>query len=122
MPWKHEWVEPEVAFVCHQWVSGPTPNERTLHYIDVYHAYKDDNWGERLSYWYTLHDGDPANHPPHISGTDHTVFEFDIRSFPTYDDSLGHRDIMQQAIDKNLCTIEDVMIYIEKAHHVSHDH
>ena len=116
MPWKHQWVEPEIAFLC------TTQDKGRPSTITVYHAYKENDYYERLCWWYTLHDGDPASHPPHISGTDHTVFEFDIRTFPTYDKTLDHRTIFQQAVDQKLCTIEDVFIYIQKAHNVSHDH
>jgi hypothetical protein len=116
MPWKHEWVEPELAFTVTKYTPGSKAKSAALWIYQVFHAYKNDNYNERLSYWYTLHDGDPANHPPEMSDLDHTYFEFDIRDFPTYDDSLEHNEIIQLAIDRELCTIEDVFIHIEKAH------
>ena len=109
MPWKHEWVEPEVAFQVA--IQVGTQNWKD---INVYHVYKDNNVNARLTYWYTLCDG--------TSDGDSDSLEFDIRSFPTYDESWDHHRIMQTAIDTSLCTIEDVFIYIEKAQHVSHDH
>jgi hypothetical protein len=113
MPWKHEWVDPEFAFQVVVTKPSTKTKAASVWPYNVYHAYKDNNWNERLSYWYTLHDGDPANHPPHISNVDHTVFEFDIRTFPTYHEGMSHNYIMQLAIDRELCTIEDVMIYIQ---------
>jgi hypothetical protein len=100
MPWNHEWVPPEVAFYIH------TPDDED---IPVFHAYKNNEWNHRLSYWYTLHDGSYLD----ADDQDISHLEFDIRSFPTYDVSMDHQDIMQCAYDNALCTIEDVMIYIE---------
>ena len=103
MPWKHEWVPPEVAFYIQ------TPDDED---IPVFHAYKDNNYCERLCYWYTLHDGS------HLDADDQDIshLEFDIRSFPTYNESMDHQAIMQCAYDNALCTIEDVFIHIEQAH------
>ena len=111
MPWRTEWINPELAFVCYK--IGPTPIHQT---IRVYHCYKNHESDSRLTYWYTLNYdgldswGDPTS-----------VHQFDIREFATYDETLSHREILQQAIDNNLCTIEDIFIHIERAHHVSHD-
>ena len=102
MPWKHEWVEPELAFKCSTY--SKTNGRKT---INVYHTYKDHEHDERLTYWYTLGDGlDSWDDPT-------TIHNFDIRDFPTYDETLSHRHIMQLAIDRQLCTIEDVLIYIQ---------
>tara|TARA_R100000988_G_scaffold88793_1_gene52098 strand:+ start:3434 stop:3820 length:387 start_codon:yes stop_codon:yes gene_type:complete len=120
MPWKHEWVQPDLAFTVTKFKPTTKTERASLWIYQVFHAYKNDDYNERLSYWYTLHDGDPANHPPAMSDVDHTYFEFDIRDFPTYDHSMdydkhGHQVIMQQALDADLCTIEDVFLHIEKA-------
>ena len=103
MPWKHEWVEPEVAF---QVAIQVAPKE--WQDINVYHTYKNNDATERLCYWYTLCDG--------TSGQDSDSLDFDIREFPTYDESWDHHRIMQTAIDTNLCTVEDVFLHMEKAH------
>ena len=111
MPWKHEWVDPEIAFqVVVTKPSTPTKAASVWPY-EVYHVYKDDNWNERLSYWYTLHDGYDTN--GHFSDNDTTNYEFDIREFPTYHEELEHQHIIQLAIDRELVTIEDCFIYIQ---------
>ena len=107
MPWKHEWVDPELAFKCSTY--SPSTGRKT---IRVYLSYKDENWAEPLDYHYTLHDGKPQTDTSHASNA-HGIFDFDIRDFATYDESLTHHQIMQAAIDQELCTIEDIMIYIE---------
>ena len=107
MPWKHEWVDPELAFKCSTY--SPSTGRKT---IRVYLAYKDDNWAEPLDYHYTLHDGKPQTDTTYANNR-HGIFDFDIRDFPTYHDDLTHQHIMQLAIDRQLCTIEDVMIYIQ---------
>ena len=103
MPWKHEWVPPEVAFYIH------TPDDED---IPVFHAYKDNDHCERLCYWYTLHGEAQLD----TDDQDISHLEFDIRIFPTYDISMEHQDIMQSAYDTNLCTIEDVFLCVETAH------
>ena len=110
MPWQHTWVEPEVAFQVA--IQVGTQNWKD---INVYHTYKDDDWNERLTWWYTLHDGQPQTDTTHASNA-HGIFDFDIREFPTYDESWDHHRILQTAIDTNLCTIEDIFIHTEKAH------
>tara|TARA_A100001391_G_scaffold205404_2_gene205791 strand:- start:1533 stop:1877 length:345 start_codon:yes stop_codon:yes gene_type:complete len=113
MPWKHEWVDPEIAFVC---TLNSDPEPAIVH---VYHAYKDDNWIERLSYWYTLHDGYDTN--GRFSSNDTSHYEFDIRDVPTYHENQSHRHILQLAIDRGLVTIEDCFIYIQKVNNAPHD-
>tara|TARA_R100000234_G_scaffold119896_1_gene104222 strand:+ start:1102 stop:1470 length:369 start_codon:yes stop_codon:yes gene_type:complete len=112
MPWKHEWVDPELAFTCHKFTKMKGAQYSQCTYIPVYRAYKDDNYNEPLSYWYTLHDGAPETDTNHASNH-HGIFDFDIRDFPNYDETLSHQHIIQTAIDQELCTIEDVMIYIQ---------
>ena len=108
MPWKHEWVDPEVAFqVVVTKPSTPTSAASVWPY-DVYHVYKDDNYNERLSYWYTLHSGyDPDGT---YAAQDTTHYHFDIREVPTYNEDMRHVDIL------DLCTIEDCFIHFERAH------
>ena len=102
MPWKHKWVEPKLAFTC-----SPSNNPDGRKTINVYHTYKNHEHDERLTYWYTLGDGlDSWDDPTH-------VHDFDIRDFPTYHQTLSHQQIMQAAIDQDLCTIEDILIYIQ---------
>ena len=79
----------------------------------MYHCYKNNEYGEPLTYWYTLGDGldswgDPTG-----------IHDFDIRNFATYHETLSHQQIMQLAIDRKLCTIEDVMIYMHPINRVS---
>ena len=116
MPWKNEWVKPDVAFRVAIELSPGTWRDR-----NVYHAYKEDDYYNRLNFWYTLHDGTPETNLNHTNNR-HGIFDFDIREFPTYDESWDHHRILQTAIDTNLCTIEDIFIHTEKAHNVSHDH
>lgn len=107
MPWETNWIPPELAFKCHHFVQFKGARYRHLQYINVYHCYKNDDHDNRLTYWYTLGDGlDSWGDPTH-------VHNFDIRTFPTYDATLSHQQIMQLAIDRGLCTIEDIIIYIE---------
>ena len=114
MPWKHEWVDPEVAFqVVVTKPSTPTSAASVWPY-DVYHVYKDDNYNERLSYWYTLHSGyDPDGT---YTAQDTTHYHFDIREVPTYNEDMRHVDILDLAIRSGLCTIEDCFIHCERAH------
>ena len=114
MPWKHEGVDPEVAFrIVITKPSTPTKAASVWPY-DVYHVYKNDNYAERLSYWYTLHSGyDPDGT---YTAQDTTHYHFDIRDVPTYDQSLNHQDILDLAIKRGLVTIEDCFIYFERAH------
>ena len=49
MPWKHEWVDPEVAFQIVIFKPGKPPQAASVWPYDVYHVYKNDNYGERLS-------------------------------------------------------------------------
>ena len=49
MPWKHEWVEPEVAFqIVITKPSTPTAAASVWPY-DVYHVYNNADYDERLS-------------------------------------------------------------------------
>ena len=114
MPWKHEWVEPEVAFQIVIFKPGKPPQAASMWPYDVYHVYKDDNYSERLSYWYTLHDGRNADGT--YTAGDLTQYHFDIRAVPTYDENLRHEDVLQLAIKRGLCTVEDCFIYFERAH------
>ena len=107
MPWKTEWIPPELAFMCTRFIQLKGALYKTAQTIKVYHCYKNNEHDARLTYWYTLGNGldswgDPTN-----------VHNFDIRDFPTYDETLSHQQIMQAAIDQDLCTIEDIMIYIQ---------
>ena len=114
MPWKHEWVEPEVAFqIVITKPSTPTDAASVWPY-DVYHVYNNDDYDERLSYWYTLHSGyDPDGT---YTAQDTTHYHFDIREVHTYDINLPHEDVLNLAIAQGLCTIEDCFIYFERAH------
>ena len=102
MPWKYEWVEPELAFTCSPYDSTNNPGK-----INVYHTYKDNEIDNRLTYWYTLGNGLDS------WGDSTRVHDFDIRDFPTFNQTMSHQQIMQAAINQNLCTIEDIMIYIQ---------
>ena len=108
MPWQVKWIPPELAFTCHHFVQIDGARYKQRRNINVYHCYKNEEPENRLTYWYTLGDGldswgDPTN-----------VHNFDIRNFATYDKTLSHQQIMQAAIDRELCTIEDIMIYIHQ--------
>ena len=107
MPWRTKWVKPKLAFKCHRFVRFARAQYKHRQAINVYHCYKDDDHDQRLTYWYTLGDGlDSWGDPTHIHN-------FDLRDFPTYDETLSHQQIMQTAIDQELCTIEDIMIEIQ---------
>ena len=114
MPWKHEWIDPEIAFqIVITKPSTPTQAASVWPY-DVYHVYNNDDYDERLSYWYTLHSGyDPDGT---YTAQDTTHYHFDIRDVPTYDEDLRHEDVLQLAIKRGLVTIEDCFIYFERAH------
>ena len=114
MPWKHEWVDPEVAFQIVITKPSTQTSAASVWPYNVYHVYKDENYGERLCYWYTLHNGlDPDG--TYTQG-DSTRYHFDIREVPTYDADLRHEDVLQLAIKRGLVTIEDCFIYFERAH------
>ena len=100
MPWINKYIEPDLAFKCHKWTKMKGAQYAQVHFIEVYHAYKNNDYHNRLQYWYTLHNG----------------VGLDVETW-----DISHQEILQQAIDNNLCTIEDVFIHIQKAHHVSHD-
>lgn len=114
MPWKHEWVDPEVAFQIVITKPSTATEPASVWPYDVYHVYKDDNYCERLTYWYTLHDGYDTD--GRFSEGDTSNYEFDIRNVPTYDGALSHEEVLQLAIERGLCTIEDCFIYFEHAH------
>ena len=114
MPWKHEWVDPEIAFQIVIFKPSKPPEAASMWPYDVYHVYKDDNYGERLSYWYTLHNGRNADGT--YTAGNLTQYHFDIRDVPTYDKDLRHEDVLQLAIKRGLCTVEDCFIYFERAH------
>ena len=114
MPWKHEWVDPEVAFQIVITKPSTTTKPASVWPYNVYHVYKDENYNERLCYWYTLHDGfDPDGT---YTARQTTHYHFDIREVPTYDINLRHEDVLQLAIKRGLVTIEDCFIYFERAH------
>jgi len=114
MPWKHEWVDPEVAFQVVVTKPSTQTSAASVWPYDVYHVYKDDNYNERLSYWYTLHSGyDPDGT---YTAQDTTHYHFDIREVPTYNEDMRHVDILDLAIRSGLCTIEDCFIHFERAH------
>lgn len=121
MPWKTEWRPPELAFTCHKFTRMKGAQYAQCHYVKVYLAYKDADWDLPYDYIYTLHDGSPGTTKAHASNR-HGIFDFDIRDFATYDESLTHQQIMQAAIDQELCTIEDVMIYIQPTNRGSDAH
>ena len=56
--------------------------------ITVYHTYKDDNWNDRMEYWYST---DPTE-------SDDDDYEFDIRNLKEYNPEKSHRDIIKEAI------------------------
>lgn len=78
MPYATFWVPPDVALVHHG--------------IPVYHAYREDDYDDPLTYWYTLN--------PH--STDDDDF-FDIRDFPVDDcdptDPRTHPAILRVLLD-----------------------
>ena len=114
MPWRHEWIEPELAFTVYLTKASTPEKPASIWPYYVYHVYKDDNAAERLCYWYTLHDGrDPDG--TYTEG-DLTQYHFDIRDVPTYDPQLEHEQILQRAVQSGLCTIEDCFIYFDRAH------
>lgn len=73
MPYKREWVDPEVA-VEHKGVK-------------IYHAYDEQEFDERLSYWFSV--------------DTQGEFLFDIRDLKTKGDDgpEGRADILRRAID-----------------------
>jgi hypothetical protein len=112
MPWKHEWVPAQLAFTVTQ-IQPETPERKKAVWpYNIYHAYKDNNWGERLAYWYTLHDGFNSD-GTHCMDPTLWRFEFDIRDLPNFDDNLNHKDILQIAINQNLCTINNDILHIK---------
>jgi hypothetical protein len=87
MPYRTEWIEPEV-FLTHKGIT-------------VYHCYNDDDFDDCLHYWYTTSDQD-----------DHTC-DFDVRELPTYhaicddeckDEDEGDREVIIDAIDRGILT------------------
>jgi len=68
-----QWVEPELFFEH----DG----------IRVYHAYKEGDWQNRLSYHYTL---DPCDEEGGV---------FDVRTLPGYEEEADHRRLIATAID-----------------------
>ena len=106
MPWKHEWVDPETAIQVVVTKPSTKTHAASVWPYEVYHVYKNDNYCERLCWWYTLHDG-------HCSAHDTSDYEFDIRTVPTYHENQSHQEILQLAIDRELVTIEDCFIYIQ---------
>lgn len=79
----YAWVEPDVA-VEHNGVT-------------IYHTYKEDDYNQRLFYWYTVDQGESSS--------------FDIRDLPEYDRTLSHEDILRRAIDnKSLLLMEEIEI------------
>jgi hypothetical protein len=107
MPWNTEWIEPKLAFQVVKHKPSSVTEAASVWPYNVYHCYKNNDADHRLTYWYTLGNGlDSWGDPTH-------VHNFDIRDFPTYDETLSHQQIMQAAIDQDLCTIEDIMIDIQ---------
>jgi hypothetical protein len=103
MPYKTEWVEPDVF---HMYIHPVTKAETV-----VYHAYKDNDADEVLSYWYALYTGE--------EDFDEGI-EFDVRELPHYrvedeprydPNHVGeyfraereyHKKVIEQSIELNL--------------------
>jgi hypothetical protein len=75
MPWRTEWVAPEV-FLEHEGVV-------------VYHSYKDNDMGSRMTYWYTTN----PEHCEEIGG-EVDPYEFDVRDL-----TVDARDAPRQVVD-----------------------
>jgi len=97
MPWQTSWVDPELF----------------LEYkgVKVYHTYKDDDFEERLMYWYAIYP----------TGCFHDDYiEFDVRNLPapaginlSTMEKLSnyaelHRKIIEHAIDQGYITQKGV--------------
>lgn len=67
----YAWVDPDVVLEHSE--------------VTIFYAYKEDDYNQRLSYWYTVDVGEQST--------------FDIRDLPEYDPDLPHEDILCRAID-----------------------
>ena len=129
MPWKHEWIPPEEAFEVriqctekqiHRHCDAAPENDRRDFddqgglQVPVYHVYKDNRDEYALAYWYTFDESEDKEN------------EFDIRDLPNFSTATPHsRDYpstLQDALDKNLCTLIGNRLHINKEPNVSHDH
>lgn len=81
MPYKTEWVPPEMAFI----LKDGRP---------VYHTYKDNDCNNgRMRYWYTISD-DPEDEEA-------GKYDVDVRDYPSCG-SENHQEILQNAVDRGL--------------------
>ena len=63
--------------------------------VSVYHVYKNGNFNNCMTYWYTFDEAE---------GEDN---EFDIRELPTYDEDLRHEDVVGLAFYRGLVRINN---------------
>jgi hypothetical protein len=76
-----EWVEPEL-FMEHD---GK----------EVYHAYKDQDSGHRLEFWFNT------------SLAEDDEYEFDVRNLPGYEPGCDIKQVIRDAIDKGVIKFEE---------------
>jgi len=78
------WIDPE-PFLTHK-------------DITVYYTYKDDDYSNQLTYWYT-------------TDFTHTCsdneYDFDVRELPYYNENDSHQDIIRKAIDDKKLKLPD---------------
>lgn len=91
MPYKEEWVDPEVFLEHHE--------------VTVYHTYKNDDFSDRNQFWFTTEaDGEGDS-------------EFDVRKLPGFDSKINPyketkkfsdhaKDVIKKAIEAKLIPIE----------------
>lgn len=79
MPWKTVWKDPDLFMKYKN--------------VKVYHAYKDDDYDQELSFWYAVYPNNNFNCP----------CEFDIRML-NKDTSLKAEDVIKWAIDHGYLT------------------
>ena len=120
MPWKHEWTPPEEAFEVRiqcteeqiqRHCDAEPENDRQDFddqgglQVPVYHVYKDNRDDYALAYWYTFDECEDEEN------------EFDIRDLPNFSTDKPHAQdfpsTLQDALDKNLCTIKDNKLHIK---------
>ena len=63
--------------------------------VSVYHVYKNGNFNNCMTYWYTFDEAE---------GEDN---EFDIRELPPYDEDLRHEDVVGLAFYRGLVRINN---------------
>jgi hypothetical protein len=88
MPYKTEWIEPDV-FLEHNGVT-------------IYYAYKNDDYGRRLEYWFCVEDTNPETSK--FDSPDPDGLQFDSRVLPLVDGEGKNwmEDRIVNAIEKGI--------------------